>query len=43
MDGVSLILRLARKEDGITQRDIRPGWSNASRYRRAAKGSSGRG
>lgn len=40
MDGVSLILRPTPQKDETKHRDIRPGWSNASRYRRAAKGNS---
>lgn len=40
MDGVSLILRPAPSSGDSKAPDIRPGWSNASRYRRAAKGNS---
>ncbi|WP_125613115.1 type I-E CRISPR-associated endoribonuclease Cas2e [Specibacter cremeus] len=37
MDGVNLILRPAAKKEGDKTGELRPGWSNASRYRKAAR------
>jgi len=37
MDGVNLILRPALKSPQEKPADVRPGWSNASKYRRAAR------
>ena len=33
MDGVTMIMRPAPKKDHVDEPDIRPGWSNASKYR----------
>lgn len=37
MDGVTMILRPAPKKEKVADPDVRPGWSNASKYRRAAR------
>lgn len=37
MDGVTMILKPAPKKDVSAEPDVRPGWSNASRYRKAAR------
>ncbi|MHA7271266.1 type I-E CRISPR-associated endoribonuclease Cas2e [Arthrobacter sp. HLT1-20] len=37
MDGVSMILRPASRKEVSAEPDVRPGWSNASRYRKAAR------
>lgn len=41
MDGVTMILHPASKSEKSTEGDVRPGWSNARRYRRAANRRSG--
>jgi CRISPR-associated protein Cas2 len=41
MDGIHLILRPAAPKEKTESIDVRPGWSNASRYRRAAHRASG--
>lgn len=37
MDGVTMILRPAQKKEKTEEPDVRPGWSNASKYRKAAR------
>ncbi|MDP5227056.1 MULTISPECIES: type I-E CRISPR-associated endoribonuclease Cas2e [Arthrobacter] len=37
LDGLKLILRPSPKSEGQGSVELRPGWSNASRYRRAGR------
>lgn len=37
MDGVTMILKPAHKNEVSAEPDVRPGWSNASKYRKAAR------
>lgn len=37
MDGVTMILKPAPQKEVSAEPDVRPGWSNASKYRKAAR------